>query len=138
MDELEADFLFGVDRFESALDAGGETVEFTHDLGHEGNRGFEDVFDAEAHGLVEEEFHLQEAQLLVDDLVDEDMFGWSYRLELIEEVGDDAESEVVVVDEAVEVFEAVEAVLERVGCRADLASGGSGASRFFGIGTVSG
>ena len=107
MHELEADLLFGVDRFESALDAGGETVELPHDLGHEGNRGFEDVFDAEAHSLVEEEFHLEEAQLLVDDLVNEGMLGGSYRLELIEEVGDDAESEVVVVDETVEVFEAI-------------------------------
>ena len=112
--ELEADLLFGVDRFESALDAGGETIKFPHDLSHEGDRGFEDVFDAEAHGLVEEEFHLKEAELLVNELVDKDVFGGGDWLELIEEVGDNAESEVVVVDEAVEVFEAVEAMLERV------------------------
>ena len=59
-------------------------------------------------------------------------------MELIEEVGDDPESEVVVVDETVEVFEAREAVLERVGCGAELALRNSGASRFFGIGTVDG
>ena len=111
---LQAEPLFGVDCFESALDASGETVEFPHDLSHEGDRGFEDVFDAEAHGLVEEEFHLEEAELLVNELVDKDVFGGGDWLELIEEVGDDAESEVVVVDEAVEVFEAVEAMLERV------------------------
>ena len=115
-----------------------EKVKLAHDLGHEGNRGFEDIFDAETHCPVKEEFHLKEAQLLVDDLVNEGVLGGSYRLELIEEVGDDAESEVVVVNETVEVFEAIEAVLERVGCGAELALRGSGASRFFGIGTVSG
>ena len=39
VDELEADFLFGVDRFESALDAGEETIEFPHNLSHERDRG---------------------------------------------------------------------------------------------------
>ena len=103
--ELEADFLFGVDRFESALDAGGEKVEFPHDLGHKGDRGFENVLDAETHGLIEEELHLQEAELLVDELVEEADFGWGDGFELIEVVGDDRQGDVVVVDEAIEVGE---------------------------------
>ncbi len=86
--EIEAELLFGADRFDGTLDAGGETVELTHDLGHEGNRSFEDVFDAEAHGLDEEEFHLEEAQLLVDELVDEADVGWCDRRELIEVVSE--------------------------------------------------
>ena len=86
--KIEADLLFGTDRFDRALDAGGETVELTHDVGEEGDGSFEDVFDAEAHGLVEEEFHLQEAELLVDELVNEADFGWSDWFELIEVVGE--------------------------------------------------
>ena len=69
----------------------------------EGDWGFKDVIDAAAHGLVEEEFHLQEAELLVDELVDESDFGWGDWFELIEVVGDDRQSDVVVVDEAIEV-----------------------------------
>ena len=84
MQEIEANLLFGADCFDGTLDAGGETVQFSHDVGEEGDWSCEDVFDAEAHGLVEEEFHLQEAELLVDELVDENDLGWSDWLELIE------------------------------------------------------
>ena len=103
--EIEADLLFSADRFNRALDAGRETVQLTHDVRKEGDWGFEDVFDAEAHGLVEEEFHLEEAELLVDELVDEADFGWSDGFELFEIVGDDRQGDVVVVDEAIEVCE---------------------------------
>ena len=65
-------------------------------MGEEGDGSFEDVFDTEANGLVEEEFHLQEAELLVDELVDEADFGWGDWLELIEVVGDHRQCDVVV------------------------------------------
>ena len=73
--------------------------------GAEGDGSFEDVFDAEAHGLVEEEFHLKESQLLVNELVDEADLGWGDGFELIEVVGDDRQGDVVIVDEAIEVGE---------------------------------
>ena len=103
--EIETDLLFGADRFYRALDPGGETVQFSHDVREEGDWGFEDVVNADAHGLVEEEFHLQEAKLLMDELVDENDLGWSDWLELIEQVGDDRQGDVVIVDEAIEVGE---------------------------------
>ncbi len=68
--KIEADLLFGADCFDGALDTGGETVELTHDVGEEGDWSFEDVFDTEAHDLVEEEFQMQEAELPVDEQVD--------------------------------------------------------------------
>ena len=63
------------------------------------------LFHAEAHGLVKEEFHLEESQLLVNELVDEADFGWGNWLELIEVVGDHRQCDVVVMDEAIEVGE---------------------------------
>ena len=65
--EIETNLLFGADRFDGALDAGWQAVQLAHNVREEGDRGFEDVIDADAHGLVEEEFHLQESQLLVDE-----------------------------------------------------------------------
>ena len=103
--EIEAELLFGADRFDGALDAGGQAIEFTHDVGEEGDRSFEDVIDADTHGLVEEEFHLEESQLLVDELMDESDLGRSDWFELIEQVCDDRQGDVVIVDEAIEVGE---------------------------------
>ncbi len=105
MQKIEADLLFGTDRFDGALDPGRETVEFAHDVREEGDGRFEDVIDAAAHGLIEKELHLQESELLVDELVDEGNFGWGDWFELIEEVSDDRQGDVVIVDEAIEVGE---------------------------------
>ena len=102
------------DGFDCALDPGGETVQLAHDVGEESDWSFENVFDAEAHSLIEEELHLQEAELLVDELVDECDFGWGDWFELIEVVGNYRQGDVVVVDEAIEVGEGIEAVLQGV------------------------
>ena len=103
--EIEAELLFGTDRFDGALDAGGQAIKFTHDVREEGDRSFEDVIDADTHGLVEEEFHLEESQLLVDELMDESDLGRGDWFELIEQVCDDRQGDVVIVDEAIEVGE---------------------------------
>ena len=66
------------------------------DGGEEGDWFGEDVFDAEAHGLAVEEFHLQEADLHVDELVDEGYLAGCDRVELFDVVGGDGEGEVVV------------------------------------------
>ena len=86
--KIKADLLFVADRFDGTLAAGGETVELTHEVGEEFDGDFENVFDTEAHGLVEEELHLEKSQLLVDELVDKADFGWSDWFELIEVVGE--------------------------------------------------
>ena len=59
--------------FDGTLDAGGEAVELTHEVREEVGGDFKNVFDTEAHGLVEEELHLKKSQLLVDEAD----FGWN-------------------------------------------------------------
>ncbi len=54
-----------------ALDFGGEPVQLPHDGGEEVDWFGEDIFDSEAHGFALGEFHLQEADLHVDELVDQ-------------------------------------------------------------------
>ena len=105
---------FGTHCFDESLDFGGETVQLSHDGGEEVYGFREDVFNAEAHGFAVEEFHLQEADLHVDELVNESHFGWCDGVELFDEVGSDSEGLVVVCDEVIEILHGVEAVLERV------------------------
>jgi len=105
--------LFGVECFDGALDAAREMVQLAEDLIEEGGWVGEEVGTVGVQGLVIEVLHLQEAELHVDELLGEGVFGRSDRLELLGEVGCDFEGEVVVVDEVFKVAEAVEAVLER-------------------------
>ena len=79
----------GAEDFHGALDAGGETVQFAEDSWEEAGRFIEDVFDAEAHGLAVEVFHLEEADLHVDELVDEGHLARGDGVELFDEVGSD-------------------------------------------------
>jgi len=128
------DFL--AEEFEGAGHAGGETVQLAQDGVEERDWGCEDIGDSEAHGLVEEVFHLEEAELLVDELVDEGDLGGCDWVELFEVVGDDGEGDVVIVEEAIKVFEAEEAVFEGVGGGAEFAGGGTGTGGFLGVGAV--
>jgi len=66
---------FCAEDFYEALDFGGEAVDLSHEGGGEVDWFGEDVFDAEAHGFAVEESHLQEADLHVDELVDEGDLG---------------------------------------------------------------
>lgn len=50
-------FLFGMDRLDGALDAGGSAVEVAHDFSQEEVRCFENLLDSKAHGLVESVIH---------------------------------------------------------------------------------
>ena len=79
----------GAEDFHGALDAGWKTVELAEDGREEVGRFIEDVFDAEAHGLAVEVFHLEEADLHVDELVDEGHLARGDGVELFDEVGSD-------------------------------------------------
>jgi len=84
-----AEFDFSAQEFQGSFDSGGETVKLSHDGREEGDWFSEDVYDAEAHGLIEEIFHLEEAKLLMDGLMDEGDCGGGDGAELFEVVGED-------------------------------------------------
>ena len=88
--------------------------------------------------LVEDVLHLDEAELEVDELLDEHVLGGGDGLVFLEEVVDGCGCEVGVAAEVVVVAHGVEAVLEGVGGGAGLACRGSRAGRFLGIGAVGG
>jgi len=73
---------------------------------------------------------LKEAELHVDELMDEQHFGGCDRVELFDQIGCNGEGLVVVGDEVVEVPQGVEAVLEGVGGGFELAGGRTGAGGF--------
>ena len=71
-------------------------------------------------------FHWEETELLVDELVDEGDLGGGDGVNLFWGVGEHGEGEIVVMDEAIESFETVEAVLHGIRGRTDLAGGSAG------------
>ena len=131
-----AEFDFFAEDFDGALDADGEAIELAHEGGDEGQGFGEDVIDAEAHGFAVEVLDLEEADLHLDELVDEGDLGGGDGVELFDVVGDDGEGDVVVGDEVVEVADGVEAVLERVGGGLEFAGGGTGAGGLESVGPV--
>ena len=92
----------------------GNAVEFVHDEGEQGGWFVEKIFDTEGHRLTVEELDLEEAQFELDDLLDEDVLVGGDRQELFRAILHDREGDVVIVNEVLEVLEAVEAMLERV------------------------
>jgi len=96
------DFL--TEEFDGALDFGGEPVELAEDGREKGDRFGDDVFDAEAHGFAVEEFHLEEAELHVDELMDERDLCRCDWVELFDEVSGDGEGVVMIGNEAIEFF----------------------------------
>ncbi len=81
----------------------------------------EDVFDTGAHGFAVEELHLQEADLHMDQLMDQGHLGGCDGVELFDEVCGDGEGLIVVGDEVIEVSQGIEAVFEGVGGGLELA-----------------
>lgn len=79
---------------------------------------------------------MEEADLHVDELVDEGHLARGDGVELFDEVGSDGEGDVVVGDEVVEVLHGVEAVLQGVGSGFELAGRSAGAGGLESVGSV--
>jgi len=126
------------EEFGGAFDAEGEAVEFLDDGIEEGGGGGEDLGDAGFHGVGVEAFHLEEAELVVDELVEEGDLGGGDGVELVEEILDDLEGDLVIVDEGIEIGEGEDAVFEGIGGGDDFALGGAGAGGFEGVGAIGG
>ncbi len=92
---------------------------------------FEEVVVAHVLGL-------EEAELEVDELLEEHVFGRGDGLVFFEEVVDGSGDKVGMSDEVPVVLHGVEAVLEGIGGGAGLAGGGAWASGFLGVGAVGG
>jgi hypothetical protein len=129
---------FVAEEFGGAFDAEGEAVEFLEDGMEEGDGGGEDFGDGALHGAGVEAFHLEEAELVVDELVEEGDLGGGDGVELEEEILDDLEGDLVVMDEGIEIGEGEDAVFEGIGGGGELALGGTGAGGFEGIGAIGG
>jgi len=126
------------EEFGGAFDAEGEAIEFLDDGVEEGGGGGEDFGDVGFHGVEVEAFHLEEAELVVDELVEEGDLGGGDGFELGEEVLDDFEGDLVIVDEGIEIGEGEDAVFEGIGGGDDFALRGAGAGGFEGVGAVGG
>ena len=87
------------------------------------------VFAVE-HVVVADVFHLEEAELEMDELLEEDVLSRCDGLVLFEEVVDGYRDEVWVGDEVPVILHGVEAMLESVGGGAGLAGGGARAGGF--------
>ena len=105
-DPVFTEFDFCAQKFQGSFDSGGET------------------------------FHLEETELLVNELVDERDLCRGDGIKLFQVVGKDGEGEIVVMDEAIEILEAVEEVLHGVRGRTNFVSMGARSGGALSIGAV--
>lgn len=134
---IAASFLF-LNGADGAIDLVGEPFQFTEDERKQGRgvRHNRPVFCV--HCNIQQVFHLQEAELEVDEVVDEDVFDGSDRFILLQQIIDDGQTEIGVVNVVFEVGEAEEAMFERVGGRPRFAGRSARAGGLFRIGAVGG